>query len=333
MQPSAFRLPFSFDSQQLQANLCQVISEEWISHYRNDEYEGDWAIAPLRSVSGHPLVIHSVPIGSSDNFFKDTPLLSRCTYFQNVIAQFKCPIGSARLMRLGAGAKILEHADDMGDGREVRIHIPIQTNDKVHFWINHKRIPMQVGEGWYADFSQLHSVENDSADPRIHMVLDCLMNDWLEKVLIIGKISHFLNTIGIETRFNPVPKDTFLPGIAIQDGRLHIDLDQLKYPGDLLHEAGHIAVSPADERHSMGNDATQNDSQAMGQEIATIIWSYAALKEIGLPEELVFHPDGYKGASDWHIENFTSGNYIGLPLLKWMGMTDSAFPKMLQWLR
>lgn len=332
---SAFRLPFSFDPQQLQADLQQVAAEEWIGHYRNDEYEGDWALAPLRSVAGHPAVIHASPIGPKEDFYKNTPLLERCSYFKQVLAQLKCRLGSARLMRLGAGARILEHSDDMGQGAvtEVRLHIPVQTNDQVRFMVDHQPVIMQVGEMWYADFSKLHSVENNGAEPRIHLVVDCLLNDWLKNTLITCQISQFLQRIGIETRFEPVPADAFLPGISIKNGIVSIDLDQLKYPGDILHEAGHIAVTPAPARATMTMDATENDPQAMGQEIATIIWSYAALQEIGLPADVVFHPHGYKGCSDWHIENFTTGNYVGLPLLKWMGMTDDAFPKMLRWLR
>jgi hypothetical protein len=83
----------------------------------------------------------------------------------------------------------------------------------------------------------------------------------------------------------------------------------------------------------MGGNVGEGDPQAMGQEIATILWSYAALNAMKLPPEVIFHPNGYKGASDWHIENFTSGNYIGLPLLQWMGLANEDFPAMQRWLR
>jgi Aspartyl/Asparaginyl beta-hydroxylase len=238
-------------------------------------------------------------------------------------------------MLLGPGARILAHKDDMGadDVQEMRIHIPIQTNEAVHFWVNQQRIPMMPGETWYADFSQLHRVENNSNEARIHLVLDCQINEWLTHLLQTAQICHFLDSIGIPCRFESLPGDTFLPGISIENGALKIDTDRLKYPGDLLHEAGHIAVTPAAERPNMGGNVGEDDPQAMGQEIATILWSYAALNAIKLPPEVVFHPNGYKGASDWHIKNFTSGNYIGLPLLQWMGLANENFPVMQRWLR
>ena len=68
-----------------------------------------------------------------------------------------------------------------------------------------------------------------------------------------------------------------------------------------------------------------------------LLWSYAAAKNIGLAPEIVFHEDGYKGEAEWLREQFVSENYIGLPLLQWMGMTDVEggypFPKMKVWLR
>lgn len=160
----------------------------------------------------------------------------------------------------------------------------------------------------------------------------------------IVQITDFLYSIGIPANPASLEEETFLPGLKIEAGGILYDLDQLKYPGDLLHEAGHIAVVPAELRSQLnGNIGMAGDPNAMGDEIAAILWSYAALKAIGLPMETVFHEEGYKGQSDWHIDNFTTGNYIGLPLLEWMGMTASEqkaaelgvepFPAMIKWLR
>jgi hypothetical protein len=96
---TAFRLPFAFDQQQLSADLNRVSPDDWIRHYRSDEYEGEWAIAPLRSVAGHPAVIHAVPIGKQYDFYQNTPILERCAYFKAIMQRFKCPIGSDKEYR------------------------------------------------------------------------------------------------------------------------------------------------------------------------------------------------------------------------------------------
>jgi hypothetical protein len=159
----------------------------------------------------------------------------------------------------------------------------------------------------------------------------------------IDSILQFLDSIGLPYRLMAVGDTTFLPGLDIADGVLLIDKNKLLYPGDILHEAGHIAVlEPAKRKATTGN-AGVTSGYVDGEEIAAILWSYAALKKIGLPEETVFHEAGYKGGSDWHIENFQNGTYPGLALLEWMGLTVSdknakasgtlPFPNMIKWIR
>lgn len=153
---------------------------------------------------------------------------------------------------------------------------------------------------------------------------------------------RFLSDIGIETEFRAIEEDTFLPGILIQSGRLIIDPDKLKYPGDVLHEAGHLAMVPKADRASLqGNVEPGPPSQSL--ELGAILWSYAAAVHLGLDPAFVFHEAGYKGQSKWFIEQFQSGTYIGLPLLQWMGLTldpqqasekqVDPFPCMVKWLR
>lgn len=158
-------------------------------------------------------------------------------------------------------------------------------------------------------------------------------------------ITEFLNQIGIEIRYRPIEEETFLPGVLIDKGSLVIDREKLLYPGDLLHEAGHIAVMQPAERLSVsGNIGMHKEQQQSdGEEMMAIAWSYAALVFLKLDPSVVFHPQGYKGASDWYIEQFTSGSFIGLPTLQWIGLCydeknaeanhAAAYPQMIKWLR
>lgn len=153
------------------------------------------------------------------------------------------------------------------------------------------------------------------------------------------KIMAFLQEIGIEIRSGAVPADTFLPGILVDGDALVVDEAKLKYPGDLLHEAGHLAVAPAEQRKRLFNDV----SKQAGDELAALAWSWAALKHLDLAPEIVFHANGYKGESAWLIDMFSSGGQMGVPLLQWMGLTAephkaaelgmAPFPAMSKWLR
>ena len=143
------------------------------------------------------------------------------------------------------------------------------------------------------------------------------------------QIAEFLEGVGFQVRLGAIPDSTFLPGIHIEQGALVVDEAQLSYPGDLLHEAGHLAVMSAERRASPNGFADDGG----GEEMAAIAWSWAALLKMGLPPEVVFHEAGYKGGSRSIIENFASGHYFGVPLLQWMGLTDGGYPEMLRWLR
>lgn len=148
------------------------------------------------------------------------------------------------------------------------------------------------------------------------------------------KIYGFLAEIGIPVTEAPWTGHSFLPGILIDKGELLIDPGKLLYAGDVLHEAGHIAVTLPSERSELLDDVTNGKPEKQGDEIAVILWTYAACIHIGLPVEVVFHAGGYKGDNDWLIQQFNSQNYIGLPLLVWMGMCEaSSFPVMKTWLR
>lgn len=155
--------------------------------------------------------------------------------------------------------------------------------------------------------------------------------------LIIG----FLNETGIEVSEAELNNDCFLPGLFPKGCGMLLDRKKLKYPGDLLHEAGHIAVTEAHLRPLIGTPEMPEQWPRTGDELGAILWSYAAVCKLKIPAEVVFHPDGYKGDSEWLIKQFEDGNYIGLPLLIWMGFcfaeegcsNSTAFPTMQKWLR
>jgi hypothetical protein len=151
---------------------------------------------------------------------------------------------------------------------------------------------------------------------------------------LLPVMRRFLTEIGIETRETELTEDTFLPGLLIDHGQLLIDPARLLYPGDVLHEAGHIAVTAAAERPHLHGNITENNPEKEGEELAAMLWSYAACQELGLPAEVVFHPYGYKGQNDWILDTYRQGTYVGLPLLVWMGLTTAdTFPRLTRWLR
>lgn len=155
---------------------------------------------------------------------------------------------------------------------------------------------------------------------------------------LISTFHDFLEEIGIELREGEVPFDSFLPGVCIQTGSVVYDCHKLLYPGDILHEAGHIAVTDSSKRDNISGNVAEVNSGKSAEEQAVLLWTWAAIRKTGIPPEVVFHPHGYKNASGSLIENFESGEFEGLDLLVWMKMARPAeerggFPQMKSWLR
>jgi hypothetical protein len=94
---------------------------------------------------------------------------------------------------------------------------------------------------------------------------------------ITRRITEFIAEIGLALRWEQLTEPTQLPGIAIDAGELVVDLAGPGYPGDLLHEAGHLAVLPAVERACI----TGNAGADGGIEMSAIAWSYAAARHLG----------------------------------------------------
>ncbi len=156
---------------------------------------------------------------------------------------------------------------------------------------------------------------------------------------LTAKIAVFLDEIGLKIRAGAIAAETALPGIDIEQGGLVVDEEKLAWPGDLLHEAGHLAVVPPDRRaafhHDVGDDAAE--------EMMAIAWSYAAAAHLQIDPSVVFHESGYRGGSKAILAAFATKGGFAVPMLDYVDMTCEPkwaaeryvkpYPHMLSWLR
>jgi hypothetical protein len=168
-------------------------------------------------------------------------------------------------------------------------------------------------------------------------------------------VLNFLSEIGMTVAVG-VTGDPFLPGVSIAGGIITYDPD-VATVGDLLHEAGHLAVIPSIfrphlsanaesvsdlyekwfEDHPRAFDHPENPvGRAILQsgETEAIAWSYAAAMATGVsPEELFLNGFGSDGLEDLTI-GLSTGRYLGVNGLHHAGMTAlREFPKMIRWIQ
>ena len=92
------------------------------------------------------------------------------------------------------GGELKRHTDQTDptwgttDGKMVRLHIPLKTNENVIFtsWNNNgerKKYNMKKGECWFLDTRRPHTAINNGNDIRIHLVADVWSNDKIRNIL------------------------------------------------------------------------------------------------------------------------------------------------------
>ncbi len=181
--PTTLRLPYDFDRVRLQADIAVFSAEEWVPHFNRPVYDGEWSGIALRALPGAHVALFPDP--GAKAAFIDTEAMHRVHYIPQVLDALACPKNSVRLLKLAAGSSIRRHRDYYlsPDEGEVRLHVPVATNADVDFVLDDARVPMAEGELWFLNFNKYHSVDNRSRVDRIHLVIDCVVNDWLRQLL------------------------------------------------------------------------------------------------------------------------------------------------------
>lgn len=176
----------------LQQELSTLLQQDWLPHVNQRDYQGDWDVLVLRCAaehrSAHP-ILQAFAITAVDHW-QNLPCLESSPILLSLLQSLTCPIKSVRLMRLHPGAEIKPHRDQglsLEQG-EARLHLPLQTNEALNFYVDGQRVPMQAGELWYINADQIHWVENKGQEARINLVIDCEVNTWLRDLVNAAEI-------------------------------------------------------------------------------------------------------------------------------------------------
>lgn len=83
-------------------------------------------------------------------------------------------LGRVVITRLSSGKQILPHADTEGTYAKyyTRYHVVLQGLPGSMFGCGDEAVNMKTGDVWYFDASAEHWLKNNSADDRVHMLVD-----------------------------------------------------------------------------------------------------------------------------------------------------------------
>jgi hypothetical protein len=158
----------------------------------------------------------------------------------------------------------------------------------------------------------------------------------------------FINSIGISIIMADTSSATlnksFLENVRISQGGLIVDMARV-FPGDILHEAAHLAIIPQHFR-ALAVDDLDEVNRAMSAyleanseglmsypedqlcrailqsgETEATAWQYAAAQAMGLPDEWLFPSHAYDGTAKDILDSLRYRQYLGINGLQAAGWT------------
>lgn len=163
----------------LKSELATAMALNWPDHFNKKDYNGSWQSISLQSASGRE---DDILANYGVTHYKETALLKKLPYIKSILDSWDCPKEAIRLLALHPGAEIKPHRDrgcNYVNG-VCRIHIPIQTNQAVQFKVSDEFLVLEEGTSWYIDFDEIHTIKNNGKSVRVHLVIDCIRNDWTD---------------------------------------------------------------------------------------------------------------------------------------------------------
>lgn len=187
---------------ELPENVVQRLTHEilmadlpWREAY-SDYQSAGWKTASLLNASGK-----SDDVVISDCQAVGTDALQLMPTTENLIRSLNLDYMWVRVARLEPNSFLWEHRDfsDLKRVPRLRLHIPLQTHPDSYLVLAGQRIFMKSGFIWKLNPTVPHGVCNRSPVPRLHLILDCYVNEtirnWLETERLDSSLTQKLPNI------------------------------------------------------------------------------------------------------------------------------------------
>ncbi len=174
------RLPLEVDGQRLAAEVAALPAALWGTRGgRGGVHEAAEAI-----------FLRGYAPAEGDQPIADRAPLALLPYVRDIIT-VQIPAAPQRclLARLAGGAVVAPHVDRAPYfAKTIRIHVPVETHDRVWMYAAGRLYRMAVGEVWALNNSAPHAVGNDDpVRPRTHLICDYVPTPALLGLLVCGE--------------------------------------------------------------------------------------------------------------------------------------------------
>lgn len=158
---------------------CMLLKEEWLVDQSRQNMQYPERRNPHLYTNTYIVQDHSLQWNVGEKFtpiIKDQSIMSEIRSIISDLEQRMCgKAARVLLIKLDANKNVTEHTDS-GDYLNTvrRFHIPIITNDNVFYTVNGEKINMKQGECWEINNRKPHSVDNNSNEDRVHLLIDIM---------------------------------------------------------------------------------------------------------------------------------------------------------------
>lgn len=172
---------FRLEDAQLRALQQEIASLDlqWTNVY-SEYHTGGWQTLSLMNHTSEPtdtLIEDCEPV--------ETTLLKQMPETRALLRSLGFRYMWARLAKCEANSFLYEHRDylQFPKQRRLRLHIPVMTNPFSSIVVDRTRIHLALGYIWKLNPIHRHAAANFGKEPRIHIMLDCYVEETLEALL------------------------------------------------------------------------------------------------------------------------------------------------------
>ena len=167
----------SIDATLLAKMRGEILSEPlgWQEEY--SEYQsGGWQTISLMNKSGK-----ASDVRISDAIAEPTDVLSRLPATHDYLRALDLSYMWVRLANMKPGACLWEHVDyaELNDRPRLRLHVPLTEERNAYLIIRGYKVHMNFGYLWKLDPRTNHASVNQGVRDRIHMIMDCYVDEKL----------------------------------------------------------------------------------------------------------------------------------------------------------